>query len=118
MPQISHLLLDLGIVSTASSTLHGYQLLLLLEDHHLLLHHVDLHLNCVWIHRVHIHRRSALILTCIDRLKSWILARIGDFLYAWVQVFAAKLCEETLSVLSPIRVAIPLVHLAQSIVET
>ena len=85
-----HLIVNIALIAA----LHCKHRLLLLKQHHLLLHHINLHLYGIWIHCVE-HLR--LIVTIINRLEGWVLICFANFLDTRSHLLVPILVEKIVS---------------------
>ena len=77
-------------------TLYSYHCLLLLENQHLLLHHVYLHLNCIWLHTCYLIHELLWVTAVVKWLEIRILVSFTDLLDCWSQLIIAVLIEQVL----------------------
>ena len=70
--------------------------MLLLQNEHLLLHHVDLHLNGVWGHPRCLVHELLLVSICIQRLECGVLVCLTDLLNSRTQLVVAVLIKQVL----------------------
>ena len=115
--QLRHLMADARLI-IALHVQHG---LLRLKEHHLLLHHVYLHLDRVWIHRVkhlRLNRPVSLRLAVVDGLEAGVLVRFAYLLDRRFHVPGAELSKDTLSGRLPPCIAIARVYIPEAIGET